>query len=153
MGTPALVSIFDDDGDALVNVYHQYDGDPNWVGKELARILDAYSITDGLGLTAESRAQKVCNGPGCLAATYIREVKQEPGGVYIVPTGGEWFAQFFYEVRFSARTELAVKVFAKKDEVLFEGSSADYVQWVIEKFGKWPDAAPQPAQGFTPSAW
>lgn len=153
MGTPALVSIFDEDGDPLVNVYHQYDGDPNWVGKELARVLGTYALQDGLGLASETRGQKVCNGPGCLAPTYIREVKLEPGAVYIVPTTGEWYAKFFYEVRFTARTEFTVKVSAKNGEVLFEGSGADYIEWVIEKFGKWDSPEPKPLEGATPSVW
>ena len=65
----------------LVNIYQQYDGYLEGVGKELCEWLKPKIITNGF-----SKANwNIANGAGCLAAKYISEFKPATGGLYIYP--------------------------------------------------------------------
>ena len=63
----------------LVSIYHHYDGYPEYLGVTLANYLDNKKVVNGLG----NRSEPVFNGLGCLAASLIAELKDEPGYVYI----------------------------------------------------------------------
>ena len=88
MGTRATISIakreegvsFSEIPDKkLVSIYHHYDGYPEYLGVKLASYLEDKKITNGL-----SRGDSYCfNGLGCMAASIIAELKDEPGNVYI----------------------------------------------------------------------
>ena len=63
----------------LVSIYHHWDGYPEYLGVTLASYLEDKKITNGL-----SRGDHYCfNGLGCMAASNIAELKDEPGNVYI----------------------------------------------------------------------
>ena len=89
MGTRATISIakreegvsFSKKPDKdLVSIYHHYDGYPEGLGVTLANYLEDKKIVNGLG---GDRDAPVFNGLGCLAASLIAELKEEPGYVYI----------------------------------------------------------------------
>ena len=63
----------------LVSIYHHYDGYPEYLGVTLANYLEDKKITNGLG----DRNAPIFNGLGCMAASIIAELKDEPGNVYI----------------------------------------------------------------------
>jgi hypothetical protein len=64
---------------ALCNMYHHYDGYPEYLGVKLAKFVKDIKITNGLG----TKAGKVANGAGCLAASMIAHFKTEAGNVYL----------------------------------------------------------------------
>ena len=88
MATRAMISIakreegvsFSEKPDkVLVSIYHHYDGYPEYLGVTLANYLEDKKIVNGLG----DRNTPVFNGLGCMAASIIKELKDEPGNVYI----------------------------------------------------------------------
>jgi len=83
MGTRSITRI-QVDGETLVAVYRQYDGYIDGQGQDLANILKDRKIVNGITFGSEN---KVFNGPGCLAANIICEMKRkdngDAGGVYI----------------------------------------------------------------------
>ncbi len=65
----------------LVNIYQQYDGYLEGVGKELCEWLKPKIIVNGFSKSGFD----IANGAGCLAAKYISEFKPVTGGLYIYP--------------------------------------------------------------------
>ena len=63
----------------LVSIYHHFDGYPEYLGVTIANYLDGKRIVNGLS----DRSKPVFNGLGCLAASLIAELKDEPGYVYV----------------------------------------------------------------------
>lgn len=84
MGTRSTITFYsrmDGTNFFLVNIYQQYDGYLEGVGKELCEWLKPKIITNGF-----SKANwNIANGAGCLAAKYISEFKPATGGLYIYP--------------------------------------------------------------------
>lgn len=70
----------DDEYIPLINIYQHYDGYIDGVGHELAEWLYKKTLVNGLPLNYD---QNMANGIGCLAAQFIRDFKEEPGGLYI----------------------------------------------------------------------
>ena len=64
----------------MVSIYHHYDGYPEYLGVTLANYLKDKKIVNGLG---GDRSTQVFNGLGCMAASIIKELKEEAGNVYI----------------------------------------------------------------------
>ena len=61
---------------ALVNIYQQYDGYPEYMAVEYAKWLEGLSIGNGLGRTPQ--LNRYANGPGCFAAQFIKHSKNAP---------------------------------------------------------------------------
>lgn len=79
MGTRALTFVYDERGNAVVNLYSQYDGYIAGHGAELAKFLAGLKIVNGFG-----REEKgIANGMGCLAASLVAHFKETVGGFYI----------------------------------------------------------------------
>jgi hypothetical protein len=78
----------------LVKFYRQSDGYPEGHGLDLANFLNDGELVNGIGIDAEKIQ---FNGIGCLAAALIKEVKNGPGGVYIVPVS-DGPEQYNYEI-------------------------------------------------------
>ena len=64
---------------ALCNMYHHYDGYPEYLGVKLAKFVKDIKITNGLG----TKTGKVANGAGCLAASMIAHFNTEAGNIYL----------------------------------------------------------------------
>ena len=56
---------------ALVNVYQQYDGYPEYMAVEYAIWLQGLSVGNGLDGVISSKLHTFANGVGCLAAQFI----------------------------------------------------------------------------------
>jgi hypothetical protein len=82
MGTRSLTYVFDDNRDAIVCMYRQYDGYPSGHGSELAEFLNSGEVVNGLPMNPKNR---LFNGMGCLAAQMVNEFKKESGGFYLHP--------------------------------------------------------------------
>jgi hypothetical protein len=97
MGTRASV-IFKTENEPVFAMYKHYDGYPEGLGKELKSIIAEGTITNGLG--AERTLGKAFNGYGCMFATIIAKLKNEPGNVYIckIKDVGYQGEEYIYEV-------------------------------------------------------
>lgn len=85
MGTRSTIKFIEkwENGcDELVNIYQQYDGYIDGVGKELARWLLSKTLVNGFRFGMKMKTY--ANGVGCLAAQYIKEFKNEIGDLYLV---------------------------------------------------------------------
>jgi len=83
MGTRSTVMFVERRGKEeipLVNIYQQFDGYIDGVGKDLARWLNNLYIVNGISF---NEVREIANGVGCLAAQYIARVKDGAGGLYI----------------------------------------------------------------------
>ena len=68
---------------ALVNIYQQYDGYPDYMAVEYAKWLECLSV--GNGISGSNKLGEFANGAGCLAAQFIQKFKTRAGGLYLSP--------------------------------------------------------------------
>ena len=85
MGTRSLTIVMDGNQE-LCRIYRQFDGYPSGHGLDLATLCNVKLVN---GYAPSQKDGKHANGMGCLAATIIKGLKQEIGGIYLEPTGGE----------------------------------------------------------------
>ena len=96
MGTRStikFISRYKDKEVPLVNIYQQYDGYIDGIGYELAKWLKGKKICNGI---SPDYGDEYANGVGCLIAQFIRDFKEEIGGLYI--TSMEDKEEYNYEV-------------------------------------------------------
>jgi hypothetical protein len=109
MSTPATIKFYDD-GELLVNVYIHWDGYPSGAGLNLVRFLKKYTIVNGISMN-ETRI--VANGMGCLAAQFIKEFKDGPGGLYIHHSTD--VGDYDYVVQLNSSDNLTVNAMSLED--------------------------------------
>lgn len=98
MATRASIK-FTVEGKPMFAMYKHWDGYPTALGKKLEEIVKAGKMTDGL-LGQDRTLGAAFNGPGCLFATVIAKLKQEPGDVYIcdIESVGKQDEDYVYEM-------------------------------------------------------
>lgn len=133
MGTRSLTKFYDGNGSTrtpIVTVYRQMDGYPSGHGLELAKFLKSKRIVNGLGNDTD-----VANGTGCLAAQFIKEFKDGPGGIYIMIPGNHWqeydYRVFVDEKATFGEHDVTVKAYDcygknGRTRLLFSGSVEDF---------------------------
>lgn len=120
MGTRSLTFVYDD-GEAVVNMYRQFDGYPSGHGAELAEFLLSGIMVNGFSSTNA----KQFNGMGCLAAQMIANFKQTVGGFYIHPvTATDCGQEYEYHVY---KDRVSVKGY--NGEFLFTGPWEQFREW------------------------
>ncbi len=106
MATRASIKFTDNQGSFIANIYHHYDGYPEYLGRVLTE-LTAPTIQNGLtlkrgpnGETLRPVLGETFNGMGCLVASIIAKLKDQPGAVYLYPEAdwGECGEDYLYEV-------------------------------------------------------
>ena len=127
MGTTARV-IFKSEGKTIFNMRTQYDGYPDGVGMDLARILAEGQLVHGLG--QDRTLGKYFNGASCMAASVIALMKKEPGNVYLYPVEDDFGANYIYTIDIDGEDDgkIQIKMTGGKS---FEGT----LEGFIEKFG------------------
>ena len=125
MGTPARV-IFKSEGQTVFNMRANYDGYPDGVGLDLARIMAEGQLVHGLGL--DRTLGKYFNGDSCMAASVIALMKKEPGNIYLYPTNQDMDTNYTYVINVDEKEEITIKMTGGKS---FEGTLEEF----IEKFG------------------
>ena len=97
MGTRASV-IFEEAGEPVLAIYKHYDGYPSGLGAQLQEIISAGKLVNGLG--SDRTLGSYFNGYGCMFATIIAKLKEEPGNVYVcrIKDVGQQSEDFIYEV-------------------------------------------------------
>lgn len=133
MGTRSLTRIIPrqkglsyDDGHrraelALVNIYQQYDGYPEYMAVEYAKWLKDLRIGNGLGKDPE--LGKYANGVGCFAAQFIKQFKDRPGGLYLHPIDNEiGWVDYIYTLYPKEGHETYMSIYdAYREKVIFVG--------------------------------
>lgn len=87
MGTRSTITFcerIDDKIIPYVNIYQQYDGYLEGVGKELCEWLEDKIIVNGFSPVDR---RDIANGVGCLVAQFISDKKNGVGNFYIYPIG------------------------------------------------------------------
>jgi len=102
MATRASIKFSDNNGNFIANVYHHYDGYPEYLGKKLVELTEA-PITNGISMKSDGTRPvlgEIFNGMGCLVASVIAKLKEEPGMVYLYTEDdfGECGEDYLYEV-------------------------------------------------------
>ncbi len=85
MGTRSTITFYEKRDDKLipyVNIYQQYDGYLEGVGKGLCKWLKNKIIVNGFSFYDK---RNIANGIGCLTAQYIKDNKDDVGNLYIYP--------------------------------------------------------------------
>ena len=106
---------------ALVNIYQQYDGYPEYMAVEYAKWLQNISV--GNGILGDPELNKFANGPGCLAAQFIKHFKDRPGGLYLYPIDNELgWVEYIYTLYPKEGHDTYMSIYSvTKDEVIFVG--------------------------------
>ena len=106
---------------ALVNIYQQYDGYPEYMAVEYAKWLKDISI--GNGISGEPELNKFANGVGCFAAQFIKHFKDRPGGLYLSPIDDDYgWADYIYTLFPKEGEETYMSIYYTiSKEVLFVG--------------------------------
>jgi hypothetical protein len=76
MATRASIKISDSDGNFIANIYHHYDGYPEYLGAKLVEICNSGKIVNGLS----AGPGKQYNGFSDLACSIVFELKESSGG-------------------------------------------------------------------------
>ena len=119
MATRASIKFSDNEGNFIANVYHHYDGYPEYLGQKLVDLTTA-PITNGLTMKPDGSRPvlgEVFNGMGCLVASVISQLKGQPGMVYLYTENdfGQCNEDYLYEVIENSEGTGA-KVFVKNME-------------------------------------
>jgi hypothetical protein len=103
MGTRSITCVLDEQGNKIIEMYKQFDGYPEGLGKELQSFIASGTMVNGIG-----SATNVFNGIECFAAQLVAHFKDGPGGIYLhAPTTkytnkeeyhDKYFAEYYYEI-------------------------------------------------------
>tara|TARA_R100000231_G_scaffold97174_1_gene72655 strand:+ start:78 stop:494 length:417 start_codon:yes stop_codon:yes gene_type:complete len=101
----------------IVSIYHHFDGYPEYLGVTLASYLEDKKITNGLGKDREH----CFNGLGCMAASIVAELKDEPGNVYIEdPNRPHGWIDYEYYIWGTENKDIWISIF-EGGECIFVG--------------------------------
>lgn len=111
---------------ALVNIYQQYDGYPEYMAVEYAKWLEGISIGNGLAFQkyiGDPELNRYANGPGCFAAQFIKHFKDRPGGLYLHPIDNdEGWVDYIYTLLPKEGHETYMTIYDTREEkVIFVG--------------------------------
>ena len=89
MGTRSITKIRQDgkDSPVICQIYRQFDGYPEGMGKDLKEICKDITVVNGI--SGGQNNDKFANGMECLAATIIKNLKQGIGNIYLVPVSDD----------------------------------------------------------------
>jgi len=106
MGTRSLTFVYNDIDRPIVNIYRQYDGYPSGQGKDLAKILTSTRH----------------NGMGCMAASLISKIKEEPYNIYIYPVDATNCGQEYEYHIYEDHVRVIENGWDNPDRTIFDGS-------------------------------
>ena len=111
-------------------IYHHYDGYPEYLGCNLAEFLCDFRVVNGLP-TNYFENIKVANGMGCLTAQLIAALKEEAGNVYVdYPDTDRDDVEFTYYIWGCVGKDIWMSIFDLHDNCIFVGMP----QQLIEKY-------------------
>ena len=117
---------------ALVNIYQQYDGYPEYMAVEYAKWLKDLSI--GNGISGNPELNEFANGPGCFAAQFVKHFKDRPGGLYLSLIDEYYgWADYIYTLFPKEGEETYMSIYDTVDKkVIFVGKPNE----VLKKYNK-----------------
>jgi len=99
MATRASIKLSDKNGNFIANIYHHYDGYPEYLGQKLLDIVNEGPIVNGLGMGSTGTQ---FNGFADLACSIVSELKDETGGgrvyLYTEDDFGNCGEDYLYEI-------------------------------------------------------
>jgi hypothetical protein len=118
----------------LLAIYRQMDGYPEGHGKDLANILNSFTFVNGLPF---GDPRKLANGPGCAVAQILSELKDGPGGIYVIPCDKKLYDNdYHYHINFKVedtmqrKVEVNVKVYSYRGtKPIFRGTLSAFTKW------------------------
>ena len=111
-------------------IYHHYDGYPEYLGCNLAEFLCDFRVVNGLP-TNYFENIKIANGMGCLTAQLIAGLKEESGNVYVdYPDTDRDDVEFTYYIWGCVGKDIWMSIFDLHDNCIFVGKP----QTLIEKY-------------------
>ena len=133
MGTHSVIRlrVYDSNTDEFntwFNLYNQWDGYPEVVGKEITKFLSGIKITHGF--TARD-TQRVANGPECLAKQIVGHfyTLQKVGGSYLYPGTFDMMEEWNYNVDvITENNEIVLSVYDHNRRV-YHGTPEKVLEW------------------------
>ena len=124
------VSFSEHSDNVRTQIYHHYDGYPEYLGCKLAGFLCDFRVVNGLPLDYFENV-KVANGVGCLTAQLIAGLKEEAGNVYVdYPDTDRDDVEFTYYIWGGVGKDIWMSIFDLHDNCIFVGMP----QQLIEKY-------------------
>lgn len=109
MGTRSLTHFKDENNKTIVTIYRQFDGYPSGMGLDIAEFLDKITVVNGFGMKEEAGTH--ANGMGCLAAQFIKYIKDGIGNVYLYPPDiKDCWEEYTYRVKWDKEKGLLMNV-------------------------------------------
>lgn len=103
MGTRSITIVRDGNNKKIIEIYQQFDGDPNGVGKDLLDFIKGGKM--GNGISGSPKIGEYFNGINDFTAQLIARFKDSVGGLYLhAPTpdntdyGNFYGAEYVYEI-------------------------------------------------------
>lgn len=132
MGTSAITTFKNFNGEVSATFFRQSDGYPTGHGSELAEILAPMKVASGITGNAVEEMGKTANGMGCLAAQVVAKMKDRVGSIYLCPAGWEVDYQYIvspskdvYSLNFDEVASIILEV-RSDNRVLFLGDPAKF---------------------------
>jgi hypothetical protein len=134
MATRASIKLSDSNGNFVANIYHHYDGYPEYLGNVLLELTSG-EVVNGLTAGKNQVLGETFNGTSCLFATLVARLKQVPGQVYLHTEDdfGRCHEDYLYEVIENTEGD-GVGVFVKNIEGEWEFVK-DVLDRVSQVFG------------------
>lgn len=123
MGTRSTIH-FQEDLEPVVSIYQQFDGYPASVGLELADFLKEITMVNGI--PAGSSDKRYANGIGCLAAQFIADHKDGPGGFYI--THPDDSQEYNYVVNYTTRDDTPMLEYNPEPTISVAGQTFNSIE-------------------------
>ncbi len=130
MSTHSLTIVKDNLNNTLVSLYGQYDGYPNYHGKNLYKFLVDMFITNGLAVGANK--ENIANGAGCLAAQLVSNFKTEPGDFYLINENQDCGEDYRYIITVSGigENQFNIKVQNSNKREIFSGDIKAFGEFI-----------------------
>jgi len=107
----------------IVDIYHHWDGYPEGLGVTLGWYLSGKKIVNGI--SSAMNKDLVHNGMGCLAASLVAYLKDEPGNVYIEPRESHSWIDYHYYIWGDEGKSIYISIFDGEDGCIFVGKPED----------------------------
>lgn len=109
------------------NLYNQWDGYPEVIGKEISKFLNGIKIVNGF---MTRTAQRVANGPECLAKQIVGHFYtiENVGSSYLYPGDYDMIEEWNYNVDITEAHEIVLSVFDHKRRV-YHGTPEEVLEW------------------------
>ena len=98
MGTRSITVVKDKNGNKIIEMYKQFDGYPEGLGKELKEFIASGTMVNGIPCSKDKEV-KFFNGIECFTAQLVAYFKDGPGNIYLhAPTTDYKNKKRYYDI-------------------------------------------------------